>query len=125
MLTIHLHNLQFFSFHCFYEEERIMGNQFEVNADVNLEVPDNITTLRQTVNYTSIYHIISERMAQPTQLLETVAQELTLAIGRHDPKISRVKVTIRKSSPPIENFQGSVGVTHEREFKSLDTVNAT
>jgi 7,8-dihydroneopterin aldolase/epimerase/oxygenase len=90
MLTIHLHKLLFHSFHGFYEEER--------------------------VNYIIIYDTIKLRMQQPSPLLETVAQELTHAIHKIDERIKSVSITIKKSSPPIENFQGLVGVSYKREF---------
>ncbi|MEP7145328.1 MAG: dihydroneopterin aldolase [Ferruginibacter sp.] len=116
MLTIHLHKLLFHSFHGFYEEERILGNEFEVSADVVVDTPEQVTTLRQTVNYITIYDTIKQRMKQPTPLLETVAQELTQAIHKIDERIKSVSITIKKSSPPIENFQGLVGVSYKREF---------
>ncbi|MEO5890447.1 MAG: dihydroneopterin aldolase [Ferruginibacter sp.] len=116
MLTIHLHKLLFHSFHGFYEEERILGTEFEVNADVVVDVPEQVTSLRQTVNYVSIYETIKLRMQQATPLLEIVAQELTLEIRKIDERIKSVNITIKKSSPPIENFQGLVGVSYEREF---------
>ena len=116
MLTIHLHKLLFHSFHGFYDEERVLGNEFEVNADVVVDIPEQITTLRQTVNYINIYDVICKKMQQATPLLETVAQELTSAIHELDPRIKSVHITIKKSSPPIEKFQGLVGVTYKREF---------
>ncbi|MCW3093709.1 MAG: hypothetical protein JWP81_4778 [Ferruginibacter sp.] len=116
MLTIHLHNLLFHAFHGFYEEEQILGNEFEINADVVVDAPEQITKLRQTVNYVTIYNAIKQRMQQPTALLETVAQELTLAIHQIDNRIKSVHITIKKLSPPIENFEGIVGVSYQREF---------
>ncbi|MEO6549602.1 MAG: dihydroneopterin aldolase [Ferruginibacter sp.] len=116
MLTIHLHKLLFHAFHGFYEEEQILGNEFEVNADVIVDAPDPITKLRQTVNYVTIYDTIKLRMQQPTPLLETVAQELARAIHKIDSRIKSVRITIKKLSPPIENFQGIVGVSYEGEF---------
>ena len=116
MLTIHLHKLLFHSFHGYYEEEKILGNDFEVDADIVVDAPDQITTLRQTVNYVTLYNIIKERMRQSTPLLETVAQELTQAIHKIDIRIKSVSITIKKLSPPVENFQGMVGVSYKSEF---------
>ena len=113
MLTIHLHKLLFHSFHGLHEEEKILGNEFEINADISVATSGNITRLAQTVNYVSIYEIIKLRMQQPTPLLETVAQELTQAIHNLDPRITSVNITIQKSVPPIANFQGKVGVSYK------------
>ena len=34
MITIHLHHLIFFACHGLHEEEKILGNEYEVNAEV-------------------------------------------------------------------------------------------
>ena len=118
MLTIHLHKLLFYSFHGIYKEEQVLGNEFEVSADIEVDNQEQkITTIRQTVNYVTIYDVIKKRMQQSTPLLETVAQELTHAIHQIDERIKTVSVTIKKLSPPIENFQGTVGVSYKSVFK--------
>ncbi|MEP7109439.1 MAG: dihydroneopterin aldolase [Ferruginibacter sp.] len=116
MITIHLHDLLFHSFHGVYEEEKILGNEFEVSADVVVDAPGLITALRQTVDYSTIYDIIKNRMLQSTSLLETVAQELGLAIYAIDQRVKSVNITIKKLSPPIENFRGIVGVSYKTEL---------
>ena len=94
MFTIHLQKLLFYSFHGFYEEERVLGNEFEVSADVVVDAPDQVTTLRQTVNYITIYDTIKQRMQQSTPLLETLAQELAQAIHRIDERIKSVTIKL-------------------------------
>jgi 7,8-dihydroneopterin aldolase/epimerase/oxygenase len=116
MLTIHLHKLLFYSFHGIYEEEKVIGNEFEINADIEVDTSKQITTIRQTVNYVTAYNIIKERMQQPTPLLETVAQELTNSIRQIDERIKSVSISIKKLSLPIENFQGIVGVTYKIHY---------
>ena len=113
MFTIHLHQLLFHSYHGFYHLEQILGNDFEINADIELDTTEQITTLRQTVNYVTIYNIIKQRMQQPTPLLETLTQELAQAIQAIDTSIKTVSIQIKKLSPPIENFQGVVGVSYK------------
>ena len=116
MITIQLHNLQFHAYHGLYEHENSIGNTFEIDADVTVDVDDQITRLHQTVNYATVYNAIKLRMQQPTALLETVAQELTRVIYEIDARIRAVSITIKKLSPPIENFQGTVGVSYKKEF---------
>ncbi|MEO6722748.1 MAG: dihydroneopterin aldolase [Ferruginibacter sp.] len=116
MITLQLHNLEFHAYHGLYEQENFTGNTFEIDADVVVDVEDQITKLNQTVNYATVYNIIKKRMQQPTPLLETVAQELTLVIHDIDSRIRSVSITIKKLSPPIENFQGTVGVSYKKEF---------
>ena len=116
MLTIHLHKLLFHAYHGFYVEEQILGNEFEINADIVVAVNEHITNIQHTVDYTSIYNVIKQRMQLPTALLETVAQELTEAIGKLDERIKSVCITINKLTPPLENFQGSIGVSYKNVF---------
>jgi len=116
MLTIHLHKLLFHSYHGVFEEEKILGNEFEVNADIEMDCSEQITNLSQTINYVAVYSCIKQRMQLPTPLLETVAQDLIEAIHQMDEKISSISINIKKTAPPIENFQGSVGVSCKTAF---------
>ena len=116
MLTIHLHNLLFHSFHGMYKEEKILGNDFEVNVDVSIKAQENITKLRQSVDYVSLYSIIKEVMDQPTPLLEKLVQELAEKIRLLDEKIEGVSISIKKLNPPIGNLQGTVGVSYSTIF---------
>ena len=113
-LTIHLHNLLFHAFHGVHDEEQIIGNEFEVNVDIEVSTTLIINNLQQTVNYVDVYAIIQQRMMQSTLLLETVAQELLADIQSMDEKITSVSISIKKLHPPIPHFEGTVGVT----FKS-------
>jgi len=112
-LTIHLHNLMFHAFHGLYEEEQKNGNNFVVNVDIEMDNDGMITDLQQTVNYAEVFQVIHQRMLQATPLLETIVQELSQSIHLLDKKISSVSITIKKLSPPIENFVGEVGVTYQ------------
>lgn len=116
MFTIHLHKLLFHSFHGLFEEEKLLGNQFEVDVDIEVDGSEKITKIGQTVNYVAVYNCIKQRMELPTLLLETVAQDLIDAIHQMDKKISSVSITIKKTAPPIENFQGTVGVSCKTTF---------
>ena len=116
MLTIQLHHLQFHSFHGMFKEENILGNTFEVNLDVSFAAAEKILTLHQSVDYVSIYAIVKEVMDVPTQLLETVVQEIAERLYSFDKKIKFVVISIKKLNPPMSNFQGTVAVSYTKEF---------
>jgi len=116
MFTIHLHNLKFFSFHGVHDEERILGNEYEVNASLSFEAAEKITALEQTINYVSVYEIIKKRMAIPTALLETLAEDLAQKIYSIDDRIRSISVSIEKKNPPIPNMDGSVAVSCTKKF---------
>ena len=72
MLTISLKGLRFYAFHGVYPEEKIIGNQFEIDLDIEcIPVSGTITSISDTVNYTDLYLLIRTEMKKPTELLET------------------------------------------------------
>ncbi len=116
LYTIHLSNLKFFSFHGLYEEEKILGGEFIVDATVNFNVTGSITSIEQTIDYSKIYDVIKQRMAVPTALLETVAQDLADIVYAGDNRITSINICITKVNPPISNFRGNVGVQYQKNF---------
>ncbi len=116
MLSIHLHNLKFFAFHGLYEEEKNNGNNFEVDAEVEIDTDKKIISIEQTIDYVILHEIICKRMQQATPLLETLAQDLAEMIHEADNRIAHISIRIKKISPPIKNCTGSVGVTFTKSF---------
>lgn len=116
MITIHLHSMIFRSFHGMFKEEKILGNDFEVNMDVTIDAPETVTKLTQTVDYVALHNVIREVMDKPTPLLETVVQVLADRVGEFDEKIKSVSVSVTKLNPPIANFSGTVGITYSKVF---------
>lgn len=116
MITIHLHNLKFYSFHGLHEEERVLGNEYEVNADVQFYEEGKIDALDQTINYTDVFEIIKKRMHIPTPLLETVIMDIGIAISEQYNFIRFINISLKKIHPPIEGIEGSVGVSWYKQF---------
>lgn len=117
MITIHLHNLKFYSFHGVNEEEKILGNEYEVNADIQFhEGTAIIEKLSDTINYVEVFDMIKKRMHIPTPLLETVVMEIGNSISSKYDNVRSINISIKKINPPIESVQGSVAVTWHREF---------
>ena len=101
-----------------YEEERRVGNEFEVDVSVACKSPKKkITSIEQTVNYVEVYRILQEEIAQRPYLLETLAMDIAERIQAQFDEIESVVITIRKLNPPITNFSGSVAITYSKEFK--------
>ncbi len=116
MFTISLHNLKFFAFHGVYEEERILGNNYEVNVALSFDPVEEVTTLEQTINYQSVFEIVKQNMLIPTALLETLAQRLAQDIHAFDNRIKSISVSVEKKNPPISNMEGAVSVNYKKEF---------
>ncbi|MEO9022035.1 MAG: dihydroneopterin aldolase [Ginsengibacter sp.] len=117
MITVHLSDLLFNSFHGIHEEEKILGNDYIVDTSVEFyETSEVISHIHDTVNYVTIYNIIKERMSIPTPLLETVAMEIGNSIHLEFPLLKSIVISIKKMRPPIESIIGNVGVTWEKQF---------
>lgn len=115
-MTIHLHQLKFFAYHGLYDAERILGGEFEVNADIEFDTPGYIQQIEETIDYTAMYKLISVRMAKPTHLLETVAQDIAVLVHEADPRVKKITIQINKKAAPIDHFSGIVGITYSKEF---------
>lgn len=116
MLTIHLNKLIFHAYHGIYEEEKIIGNDFEVNVAVTFEAKSEIHTIYDTVDYVSLHRIIKKLMNKPTPLIETVVQQMGEEIKLFDKKITSVSISIHKLNPAITNFEGTVGISYTKVF---------
>ncbi len=117
MITIHLYNLKFHSFHGVHAEEKLLGNTYEVNADVQFhEEHAEINSLSQTINYVEIYEIIKRRMQIPTSLLETIVMDIGNTIHEKYEYVRHINISLKKNNPPIEAIEGAVGVSWHKEF---------
>ncbi len=117
MIKVQLHNLQFNSFHGIHEEEKILGNNYIVDASVEFhEEAEVINSIHETVNYAEIYKIIKLRMDIPTPLLETVIMEAGNSIHAQFTALRSINISIQKLHPPIEGIEGSAIVSWHKEF---------
>lgn len=112
MLKIHLNKLWFHAYHGLYEQEKITGNQFEVNIVLTQDlVAQEISELKQTTDYAAVYHLVKECMNQATPLLETLAQVICKKILAQFSLVNKVEIEIIKLQPPIKDFKGTVGIS--------------
>lgn len=117
MITVQLNHLLFNAYHGIHEEERILGNEYIVDALVDFdEDVEVVTHINHTVNYAVIYSIIKKRMNIPTPLLETVVMEVGNEIHKQFPDLKFISISIQKMHPPIEGMQGSAGVCWKKQF---------
>jgi len=117
MITVQLQNLRFNSFHGIHEEERILGNDYIIDASVEFHEESHvIASIHKTINYTDLYNIIRERMNVPTPLLETVVMDIGNEIHNEFPQLRSISISIKKMHPPIEGMQGIAGVNWQKQF---------
>ncbi len=114
MLTIELSGLRFYAYHGLYEEEKILGGEYEVNASlVYHPVVMPVENITEIIDYTALCALIKNRMAVPTPLLETIAVSIAQEILSAFSLVEKVTVSVKKINPPVIEFQGSVSVKYE------------
>ncbi len=116
-LTISLNNVRFRAYHGIHPEERQKGNDFVVNMQVQFEPLNGvITSLEETIDYSVLFEIINRQMQQPVDLLETLVQQMAIAVHQRFPAIKQVDVSVEKLNPPIDKFTGSTVVNYTARY---------
>lgn len=100
--TIAIEQARFFSPIGYYEEERILGNEFFVDVHVSVKADfSGSDELKDTLNYEELYATISRVMRKERKLLESAAQEILKDLKRRFPYLEGVVVKITKTHPPF------------------------
>lgn len=112
IMEIHLKDVIIYGYHGLHAGEEILGGKFKVDLTATY-LPQQLPVkeIKQTIDYTVLLFIVKQRMLQPTGLLETLATEIAGEIMEKFSTVIEVVISIIKLNPPIENFEGSVGVT--------------
>lgn len=100
---IALEGLEFFAYHGFFEEERKIGNRYEVDVRVETDfdqaAEDDL--LEHTVDYGQLYQLINREMQQSSQLLERLAGRICERILQDIAAVQQVEISISKLNPPL------------------------
>ncbi len=115
MNAITLHKMKFFAYHGVGEQERVVGNHFEVTLKVYCPMEKAMTDddLDGTVNYADLYATVEAEMALPSLLLENVAYRITQAVKKNFPTVTGGEITISKLTPPFKCDMEKVDITIE------------
>lgn len=117
MGKVALEGIEFFSYHGYYEEEQKLGNKYEVNisVDVDLDKAANDDTLSGTVNYETLYQIVSEEMLVSSKMLEHVGNRIIKRTLEAFPEVLAVQLDISKFNPPVKGVCRKAKVTMDRK----------
>ena len=100
---VSLEGVRFYAYHGFYPEEQVLGTEFIVDIDTEMEVymagGDDISS---TVNYERLFQIVSDEMRNPKKLIETVAHGILQQIRHEFLAVKNIRVVIRKMHPPLK-----------------------
>lgn len=107
MDSISLENMRFYAYHGCFDFEKEQGGWFEVAVKLRLDLTaaGKSDMLDDTVNYGSVYSLISEEMMIPSNLIENVAFRILERMKKEFPLVTGCSVSISKENPPFEGVQ--------------------
>ncbi len=95
--------MRFYGFHGVNPEERTLGQSYEVDLEVELDLrpAGGSDNLEDTVSYTQLYRVAQAVMeGPPINLLEAAAETIARQTLDQFP-VNAVRVRVRKPHPPI------------------------
>jgi dihydroneopterin aldolase len=113
---LRLHNMTFHAYHGVFPEERVLGQKFQVDVELQLDLrvsglSDNI---QESIDYVQVYRKVQEIVEQQQYaLLERLAEEIARSILSCFPA-EGVTVSVRKPHPPIQATLDAVEVEISR-----------
>ncbi len=112
-ITIKLRSIKLFAHHGAYEEERLSGNNFEIDIAVDMKIPIGAYSdkLEETLDYVSLVKTVIRVSAEKQYyLLEAFVTDICKMILQEQPTIDSVTIEVRKLHPPMQVEVESVGV---------------
>lgn len=110
--TIFLKHLRFHACHGVMEQERVVGNDYVVDVQLQVPVDRALTTdcVDDTVNYAEAFDVVRREMMVPSQLLEHVAGRMAQALEQAFPQVQAIRIAITKVNPPMGADSDGAGV---------------
>ncbi len=116
MLTISLEGMHFRGFIGVYPEEKTLGNELLVDVFLSFEEGENITDLRYSIDYETVYAIVKKEISFPRDLLEELAQSLLGELKKKFPFVEKIKISVKKLHPPLMGETARSCITLYKEF---------
>ena len=117
MGKISLEGLEFFAYHGFSQEEQKVGNRYgiDITIDVDFAKAAQQDKIDATVDYHALYKVISKEMAEPTKLLENIAERIVTAVFHNFRQVSFIEISVSKFNPPIGGICQRARIIMKRE----------
>lgn len=117
LYEINLSQMEFYARHGCYELERTVGNRFEVNLSLKVDMGSAAADddVAQTVNYLEVYRCVARQMSVEQRTLERVATNIIEALCSEFGAVRGVRCTVAKLAPPLGGKVGRVSVTLEKQ----------
>ena len=101
--SIIIEGLKIFARHGVLEQERRVGNSFELDIRLDFDASQAMESdmVDHTVNYARVIEIVSNTMAVPSNLLEHAAARIRRDICAEFPAITSGRIALYKIHPPL------------------------
>jgi dihydroneopterin aldolase len=112
--------MQFYGRHGVNPEEKVLGQRFEVDVELDLDTrPAGLSDdLTKTINYAHVYRLVKRLVEEECfDLIEALAETIAMQIGREFAP-DAVRVCVRKPHAPIKGVLDYVAVDIERTPES-------
>jgi dihydroneopterin aldolase len=112
MDSIQLTGLRCYGYTGYLEEERVLGQWFEVNLTiwVNLAVAGSSDRIEDTLDYRLVIAVVNQLVnTAKFETIERLASAIADVVLQYE-IVEKVCVNLSKTSPPIPNFNGKISV---------------
>lgn len=113
MGIIHLEDMEFYAYHGCFEEERIVGNKFIVNLNIetNMDIPQDTDDIKDALNYQTAYAIVKKEMETKSHLLENIAKRILDSLFLEFSIIEKATIKVSKMNPPMGGKMKCVSIS--------------
>ena len=116
MGIIRIEQMEFYSYHGHYEEERIVGNRFLVDLTMETDcgAAADSDRLQDALDYQKAYELVRDEMKEKSFLLENIARRILDTLFKNFDSLERAEVKVSKLNPPMGGKIRAVSVTLRR-----------
>jgi dihydroneopterin aldolase len=116
MYKIIVEDLSLKGFHGVFKEEKLIGNTFIFNLEVQLPWEESLEndSLDESIDYSKLIEIIIEENSLPSNLLENLAHRIVKRIYKEFGAELKVKLRLAKKTPPLKADLKSISVEIEQ-----------
>lgn len=116
MGLIRIEQMEFYSYHGHYNEERIVGNRFHVDLlmETDCGPAAESDNLDDALDYHRAYQLVKAQMQIKSYMLEHIAKRILDTLFDNFPNLERAEVKVSKLNPPMGGKIRAVSVTLRR-----------
>lgn len=109
---IYIRNLRFHAYHGVEAQERLTGNDYELDLRIQVDLSDAMVSddVTDTVNYAEVYCLAKREMKKPSNLVEHVAYRIGKVLMERWPNVRSINVRLTKLNPPMGADCNGAGV---------------